>query len=72
MVFLFQGQTIRGSLDQVTLIDIKLDSMPSTNGFLALGTEEFATAYFDNVKVTYSRPADRPAAFRYKKRAAGK
>ena len=50
----FQGNIVTAKLDGKVIIQMKVDAVPSRNGFVALGTENFAKAHFDNLKISKS------------------
>ena len=47
----FQGNHVTATLSGKIMIQLPMKKMPSKNGFLALGTETFAEAVFDNFKI---------------------
>ena len=53
----FQGTQVTASLDGKEVLNIPVKQMTSNNGFVAIGTETFAAAYFDNFKVKSAKVA---------------
>ena len=61
----FQGNQVTTSLGGEKVLSIPVKTMPSRNGFVAIGTETFQMAYFDNFKVKSAKVNPTPTKAEY-------
>ena len=52
--------TVAGYLDTASLFNVTLPVMPSTNGFVSLGTANFGHGYFDNFAIQTAEVSNHP------------
>ena len=48
----FQGQNVRCTVNNKEVMNMNVPTVTSSHGFIAVGTSEFKTAMFDNLKIT--------------------
>ncbi len=61
-----KGTQVTATLGGKTIINVPIKTMPSKNGFVAIGTEEFSRAYFDNFKVKSAKIEENPEEPQYR------
>ena len=59
-LFLIQGKQVTVEINGKKSLDIAVPAMPTQNGFIAIGTDKFGTAYYDNFKVISANINHRP------------
>lgn len=47
-----QGNNITATFDNKTVLSVKIPSLSSPNGFVAVGPDRFGVASFDNLRIT--------------------